>query len=479
MGANQYTTYKTERVNFIGGPEQRTGGTSTKDQQFINFFPEMLVSPISNSRHYYLQQRGGLVYNLSTATGTGRGVYYYNGSIFSVVGNQLYRNSTAIQTLSTSTGTVGFQEYSGLLNYLIVLDGVSGWVINSTNVVTKITSPNFPTPHVVQSAYLDGYLFVVKVGTDDLNNCVLNDPFTWNAGDFISAEMFPDTVVALCRQNNYVVALGQQTIEYFYDTGTFPGTPLARNAAALHQIGSPAPDSLVPIEEQVIFVGQTAAGGRTIWAFDGFSPSEIGVEPVRTSLDNEGVNIANAKAFCVRNKGHRFYVINLTSVTWVYDFEEKMWHQWTNYDGTVKFNCDYASDYTTGSPLMQDRTTGYVYTMNAAVSTDATGVSTTSNIKSVAISSKLDFNTLDRKFLYRLTLVCDVPAAASATSATLAWSDDDYQTWSAARTIIIDDTMPCITQLGSFRRRAFKLIYSQPYPMRLEGFEVDLNIGTK
>lgn len=479
MGANQYTTYKSERVNFLGNPEQRTGAVTTKDQQFINFFPELLNAPISNANHYFLQQRGGLVYNLSTATGAGRGVYYYNGSIFSVVGNQLYRNSTAIQTLSTSTGTIGFQEYAGVLKYLIVLDGTSGWVINSSNVVTQITDPDFPTPHVVQAAYMDGYIFVAKSGTDDIYNCVLEDPFTWSTGDFITAEMFPDTIVALCRQNNYVVAIGQQTIEYFYDTGVFPGTPLARNAAALHQIGSPAPDSLSQIEEQVIFVGQTAAGGRTVWVMNGFNPTEISIEPVRTSLDNEGTNISTAKAFCIRNKGHRFYVINLTSMTWVYDFDERMWHQWTNYNGTAKFNCDFASDYTTGSPLMQDRTTGYVYTMNGQVSTDATGVATVANVTSVAVSSKLDFGTMDRKFMHRMTLLCDVPAASSATSCSLQWSDDDYQTWTTARTITIDDTMPTITQLGPFRRRAFKLTYSQPYPMRLEGFEVDLNTGSQ
>lgn len=477
MPANQ-STYQTSRVNFIGSPEQRAGG-STKDQQFVNFYPSVIESPISGVKRYRLEQRPGLVYDTSTATGAGRGVYYYNGSKFSVVGDQLYRNGSAIQTLSTSTGAVGFHEFAGVAKYLVVLDGTSGWTISTTNVVAQITDPDFPSPHVVQAAYMDGYLFVADAGTDDIYNCDLEDIFTWTVGNFITAEMFPDTIIGLCRQNNYIVALGQQTIEYFYDTGVFPGTPLARNPSALHQIGLAAADTLVQSEEQVIFVGQTAQGGRSIWIMNGFQPEEIGTDPVRKAIDAEGTNITNAKGFCIRAAGHRFYVINLTSTTWVYDFKEQMWHQWANYDGTAKFVCDYASDYSTGSPLMQDRTTGYIYVFTAGVSKDATGVATTSNITSTAISSKLDYGSMNQKFMHRFSVLCEVPNGSNSTSLSLYWSDDDYQTWSSARTVTISDTMPTTHQLGMFRRRAFKIVYSQAYPLLLEGFEVDINAGSK
>lgn len=476
---NNYSTYTTKRVPFVGNPEQRTGASITKDQLFINFFAEAKKG--LNGNKYFLEQRAGLVYSLGTVAGAGRGIYYWNSSVFHVVGNTLYRNGTSLQVLSTSSGTVGFQEFSNGVNqkFLIVLDGTSGWVINSSNVVTQITDVDFPTPHVVQSGYMDGYLFVAKAGTADIYNCDLEDPMVWTTGNFISAETFPDFVVALCRQNNYIVALGQQTTEYFYDTGAFPGTPLARNAAALHQIGTPAPDTLVQMEEQIAFVGQTATGGRTVWVMTGFNPAEIGNEAVRQSLDAEGTSISNAKAYCVRSKGHKFYVLNLTSVTWVYDFDSQMWHQWANYLGTSKFPCDYASDYNNGAPIMLDRTTGYVYVLTEGVSKDATGVATTANITSTAISDKMDFDNMNHKFMHRLAVVCDVPAGNNVTSCTIYYTDDDYQTWSTGRVVPISTTMTSITQLGMFRRRAFKLVYSDAYPMRLEGLELDINMGTQ
>lgn len=474
-----YTTYSTKRIPFVGNPEQRTGASITKDQIFINFFAE--ESKGQGGNKFYLEQRAGLVYQLGSVAGEGRGIYYWNGSTFYVVGNTLYRNSTALQVLSTSTGAIGFQEFANNTNqnFLVVLDGISGWVINTSNVVTKITDTDFPTPHVVHAGYIDGYLVVAKAGTADLYNSNLLDPLTWTAGDFITAETFPDPVIAVCRQNNYIVGIGAQTTEFFYDAGTFPGTPLARNAAALHQIGTPAPDTLAQIEEQVVFVGQTQTGGRTVWVFNGFNPNEIGTEPVRQSLDNEGTNINKARAFCVRSKGHKFYVLNLTNVTWVFDFDSQMWHQWADYTGSAKFNCEFASDYSTGYPLLLDRTKGYVYLMIEGIAQDATSPTTTANITSVAISDKLDFGTINHKFMHRVSLICDVPYGDNLTSCTLYWSDDDYQTYSSGRVIKISNTMPSITQLGMFRRRAFKLVYSDAYPMRLEGLEIDINMGSQ
>jgi hypothetical protein len=477
MASPQPSTYHTQRLPLVGGPEARAAG-STKDQRLVNCYSEEVKSVMGDTAPR-ICQRPGLSYLRSTTAGTARGIYYYNGSTFSVVGNQLYRDGAAIQTLSTSTGTVGFQEYAGAAKYLIVLDGVSGWTISATNVVVQITDVDFPTPHVPQAAYIDGYLIVAKSGTADLYNSVLDDPFSWNAGDFITAEMFPDNVVATCRQNNYVVALGQQTMEFFYDTGAFPGTPLARNPAALHQIGCVAPDTLVQVEEQVIFVGQTAEGGRSIWVLNSFTPTEISSEPIKQSLDAEGTNISNAKAFCVRSKGHRFYVLNLTSKTWVFDFEENMWTEWADNTGATKFPCDYASDYPTAQPVLQDRTTGYQFNLNPTVSTDATGPASTANITSYLVTIKHDFGTMNRKFMHRFSLVADVPAASGAASFTLEWSDDDYQTWSTARTVVLGDTMPTTTQLGSFRRRAFRLTYAQPYVLRIDGAEVDINMGSK
>lgn len=469
-------TYQSLPVNFINTPQQRFGTTTGKDQRLVNCFKETIKG--NSQPKAFMVQRGGLTFQNDTAAGTGRGIYYWNGSVWSVVGNTLYRNASVAQVLSTSSGTVGFIEYAGSVSFprnLVVLDGTSGWVINAANVITQITDPDFPTPHVPQGAFMDGYLFVAKANTADIYNSNLDNPTLWTAGDFITAEMFPDNVIALVRQTNYIVAVGPNTVEYFYNSGVSPGTPLARNSAASHQFGAASADTVLVAEEQVLMLGQSQLGGRSVWVLDGFKPVEISVEAVRLSLDDEGTSITNAKAFCVRTKGHRFYVIQLTNRTWVFDFEEKQWHEWADHTGASKFQCDYSTDHPSGSPFMLDRTSGRVVRMDANVATDATGAVSVANMTMIATSEKVDYATMDRKFGNRFTMVCDIPAPGF--TITLQWSDDDYNTWSSGRSIPINTNMPTIHQLGAFRRRAFRLTYAQALPFRMESAQFDVNMG--
>ena len=481
------STYDSQKISFFGNPEQRSGTASDrlKDQRLVNCYKETIKN-LNGPKKEFLCERPALSYTLSTTAGEGRGIYAFNNGVWSVVGNKLYQDGNLKQTLSTSTGAVGWVEYSGSATYpinLVLFDGISGWVIDLANTVTQITDPDFPSPHQVHGAYMDGYLFLVKQGTADIYNSVLDNPMSWQAGDFITAETIPDPVQALVRQNNYIIAIGTGSIEYFYNAANSPGTPLARNPSAAHTIGSPAPDSVVMAEGQVIFVGFTWAGGRTIILMDGFKPVEIATEQIKMSLDEEGTFISQAKAFYVRRKGHRFYVLNIvnTNRTWVFDFEEREWHEWADYTGANRFPCDWGStnspSSTTGSSFAQDRTSGIVFTLSQSTALDASGPSTTHPITMIATSEKYNFGTMDRKFANRFSLVCD--ALPVDTPITLQWSDDDYKTWSTARDITINDTFSALTQLGSFRRRAFRLTYAQQYPFRMEYAELDFNMGNR
>ena len=68
-----------------------------------------------------------------------------------------------------------------------------------------------------------------------------------------------------------------------------------------------------------------------------------------------------------------------------------------------------------------------------------------------------------------------MPTASS--TGTLQWSDDDYQNYNAGLTVDLYHGRPSINRLGRFRKRAFKFTYTQNQPLRLEAFEVDLNMG--
>jgi hypothetical protein len=469
----EQSTYKTQRFNLVGSPQQRSG-TSTKDQRFINMFPELVKSEITQGKKYYLKKRPGTTLHTTPATsGEGRGAYLFNGSLFTAVGNQLLRDNIAILTLSNSTGMVGFTEGDGTYKYLFVCDGTTGYVIKTDWTVTTISSVDFPTPHIPTPIFLDGYIFLAKSNTGDIYNSNLEDPLTWTAGDFITAEMYPDNIIALAKNNNYICAFGSNNVEYFYDNANATASPLTRNPSAVLQMGAVAVGAVLQTEQEMIFIGSTNKGGKSIWSVAGFKATEIGTEAVRQSLDAEGSSISNAVMLHLRCMGHNWLVINLTSRTWVYDLEEKLWHEWQYNGGVFPFN--YSANNTSSAPYLINKTTGYVVTMNQSLYQDVAAV--TYPIDCSIVTVKIDFDSFNRKFCNRFSLLGDVPNDSAATTVYISFSDDDYKTFSTEVSLQFNNEMATLHQQGSFRRRAYKIRFTDNYPLRLEGIELDVNIG--
>lgn len=474
MATNPYfTQYHTQRFSFIGSPQQRDG-TAAKDQRFVNMYPEMITSPITEGKKYYLKKRPGVTTKYQFTAGEGRGIFYWevNQAYYTVIGSSVYLNGGFLFSLNTSTGPVGFCEFrSDSAIELVLCDGTQGWIINGAGSAGLITDPNFPSPHIPMPVFLDGYIFVAAANTQQIHNSQLQNPAIWPSDGFIDAEMFPDVLVGLSKVQNYLACIGQNSIEWLYDNANATGSPLQRNAPAVSQLGCPAPKTINQTEKELILVGQTAAGGRTVWVIDGFQPTEIGNAPVREALDLEDVSISVASAFTIQCAGHKWYVLNLVSGgrTFVYDFEEKMWHEWTSGLNNTVFQYEFGADSGNGAPVLLSYTAGTVVELTPTVYTDLGSV-----INCVVTTSKIDFDTIKRKRLYRLSIIADAPNGPNNVPITVSWSDDDYNTYTSGTTLQINGSYPTITQLGYTRRRAFKFVYQQPYPLRMESFEVDL-----
>ena len=472
MATNPYfTQYHTQRFSFIGSPQQRDG-SYLKDQRFLNLYPELIKSPITDGKKYYLKKRPGLDLAYSLGAGVGRGLFYWpsNGNFYIVVGANVYQNGVLIHTLGTNVGPVGFCEFrTDTADLLVMCDGTSGYTIDGSGNVVLIVDVNFPSPHIPAPIFLDGYIFLAATGTQTIHNSTLGTPSTWPSDGFIDAEMYPDTLVTLTKAQNYLVAIGKQSIEFMYDNANATGSPLQRNAPAVAQFGCPAQLSVCQTEKEVILVGSTGAGGRTIWVVEGFQPTEIANEPVREALDAEGPAISNATAFVIQCSGHKWYVLNLSLRTFVYDFEEQMWHEWTSGVNQAAFSWIFATDSGQGNPMVLNATTGQTAFLDANTYTDL-GLP----INCVAITSKIDFDTIKRKRFFRLSLACDAPNGEANLPMLLYWTDDDYNTFLGPITLELNASYPTVTQLGYSRRRAFQFKYQQPYPLRMESFELDI-----
>jgi len=458
------------RLPIIGSMTNRDS-SGLKDQRFLNIFPETRKVEAIESTRIFLNKRPGLTLYKTFATGTGRGIAWFREKFYMAIDGKIIEDGatpTTVITLTDANTKVGMivANSASIGDYLFICDGTTAWIINSSGVVTHITSVNLPTPHIPIPVFIDGYIILAK--GSDVYNCALDSPTTWNTGEYLTAEMFPDKVVALGRQNNQVLVFGESSTEFFYDAANTSGSPLNRNESTTLQTGCAFPFAIYQNEKTCIFTGQSDSGGRAVWQIDGFQPKKVSDEYIDRIIDAETDN-AGVRGFGFRSMGHLFYLINLPTLqrTLVYDTEEKLWHEWsTNNAGThTTFMCSYMCDSHAGAAYLLHNTTGTVYKLDPTKYLDDTNP-----ILVELITNKYDMDTYKRKFMSNVRPVGD--RYASGNYVTIKWTDDDYQTWSNTKTIGLTDDFPNFSRLGCFRRRAFNISHALNYPLRMESLEV-------
>lgn len=466
-----------KRFPLIGNLNSRVS-SSSKDSRYINFYTETYKDPATKEEWTALIKRPG--YTLSTTPksggGTARGIYYWNGQLWSVYGNEVYRDLTLTgTTLGTITGSVSFVEFrSGSTYYLIMSDSLRAYYIDTSNVITQITDAQFTTfLHGVYPVVMDGYLFYYDASLSDLiYNSDLGDPTSWSS-QVISAEMYPDGVTFIVRHLNYLVAVGQYSTQFFYDAGNTSSSPLSIVDGSTYKFGSCfSGTGIASTERYLVIPSQTeVSGGRSIMMFEGMNLKKISTKYIDRILDEENaVDGAFRIASLLKINGHLFYILRLASRTLVYDIDEDRWTEWASGASHSVFPFKYYALHPSGYIIAQHDTDGSIYRIDPEVYTD-NGAS----IFCEAWTNKFDMESNSRKFLSGLTFIGDNPGSTATLQ--FRWSDNDYQTWSGWKSVDLY-LRPFFARLGFFRRRAFNFKCSANVPLRLEAIEFsDMQTG--
>ena len=336
----------------------------------------------------------------------------------------------------------------------------------------------FPSHHNPSAAFLDGYLFLSRTGTYEIYNSATEGYNSWNPLDYISANQYPDPVIALGKQNNLLVAFGTISTEFFYDAAN-TNSPLERYQGSVLQVGLNDASAFSTNEKVVFFVGKSDAGKTSVWMMDGTKVQEISTEYVERIMSG---NTGAFKVTSIRLDGHYFVLLDCGTVgrTLVYDIEEQIWTEWV--DGVTGLQFGLQSFAFTDSSenyiLGQNPSTGSLYLIsnrndssNASASKIYTDAGTNYTVSTTL--AKQDFDTYKRKFFHKAYIVGDL----SNTNVSISWSDDDYQTYSSSIAVSMNDVNPQLTRLGSSRRRAWKLTHTDNTPLRLEALEVTYTVG--
>ncbi len=157
------------------------------------------------------------------------------------------------------------------------------WVYDGTT-MTQVTDSDYPALTVPGVVYLDGTIYVMNsqgiiFGSD------LNDPTSWNALNFITANSEADAAIVLARQLNYVVAFKATSTEFFYDAGNAVGSPLGKVLNALLEIGCGSAGSLAFADNTTYFIANSRQKGRSIMKMEDTGIKVPGISTGALSLD--------------------------------------------------------------------------------------------------------------------------------------------------------------------------------------------------
>lgn len=258
---------------------------------------------------------------------------------------------TAITTTNCAPFTLTEIPANGANPSIIFMKtATAAWTFDGTT-ITPIVDPDYPANTVPGVVYLDGSIYVMDTMAV-IHGSDLNDPTSWSALNFVTANAEADFAVALALQLNYVVAFKTYSTQFFYDAGNATGSPLSAVQNATLKIGCAAAGSLAFAENRIYFVSQAKQKGRAVTKMDGYTPSTISTPFIERLLNADG--LTTVYSFVIKSNGHFFYVLTLadSQITLVFDEQTQEWHQWTTMVAVPAVNLASATLEDDGSVLL-------------------------------------------------------------------------------------------------------------------------------
>jgi hypothetical protein len=458
------------RLPLVVLPSNRNSST-TKDAKLVNCYIE---TSKDTEGELWIYKRAGYALYDAVASGSGDGIFVWNGDWYSVFGTGLYRNGTLVSNLLDNTGGVyKFTSILGATPKMVLGNGKKAYAYTVAGGLTQdlhTIDEDFPEEFVKGWAYIQGGLYVMTeyavIWGSAINSVSESD--SWDPLDFISAQLEPDNGVGLDKQLTYIIAFNQWSTEAFFYAGNPQGTPLGSQPGAKLDYGCLNTDSIQNVDSILIWLATSRAGSPQIALMSGLNMRIISTKSIDKLL--RVVDTSSVYSIQVKFNGHSFYVITFpeSNLSLAYDIAEDQWHQWTDVDGNY-FPFSASATLADGTVLLQHEDNGSVYEISPDYYTDA-GSTITVDI----VTPNFDANTRRKKHLKIMTFVGD---KINGSVLQVRCSDDDYQTWSSFRTVDMGRDTPMLTDCGSFRRRAWNIRHQCDAELRLQAVEAQYDLG--
>lgn len=282
---------------------------------------------INDKYEYILSPTPGLSSYVTIPKSPVRGMHEKNGTLYVVGGDTLYKVDQTDTV--TSIGTVGdgdnHYEIVSNTDYLLMSNGEKNYTYRfSTSTLTELTDTDFPSSTASIAAVGD-YFFAHSGKTIYFSG--VNDPTSWSALDFITAELTQEDVVALHAFQDFLLIAGTRRTQIAQIVG---GTDPVRNLLGLlPKYGCAAKNSISEGTEAVYFLARGMQGGLTVLKIDrSFEAVKIADEGLHHKLDGY-TTVSDAEGFLYQKEGREYYQLTFPTEgkTWLYDVELDYWSE--------------------------------------------------------------------------------------------------------------------------------------------------------
>lgn len=497
----------TQRIPLVGSLTNRVisgAPLENYDQTFVNCFPVVTRNRITGAGKVdVLKRQGFALENTLASSGYtfNMGACVWNGyssgakPVFSMsnVSSEIVRfydaNGTQIGgdiTSSLSCISLTETKISGVSNLVAyVVNNASPSVTHAYyypegGAWTQISDADFPanfaTPINVRGdpVHINGVM--IAIGTDGkLYNSDLNSLANWTATSYLEAQRSPDAGRGLRLYRDTVVALGADSIEFFQYSGNATGSVLSRIPGAVINIGVAdygQRESII-VGDKLFVIGTDAESQTThVYRLNGYTLEKISNVAVDNYLNATTTLFYPSFVGAIRSHGTEHLMTNFTSTGgdsfMCYALETGVW-----------WRMKLANNYVIGpkvaiSDYLCDGFVRQLYKHGAGYQDNGTTITMTVQLAS------MDHGTSKKKVYHAAELICDKQSTSGNIS--ISWSDDDYATFSTARTIDPSSGTRRITRLGGTKRnnnnrRAWKIEETVNRPFRGEAIVLDFEVG--
>lgn len=337
-------------------------GQQLDPEQTINLFAAQIDG---TSTKAYITIPGSMPLYTPPSGENTRALYNNSDNLFAVFSNQVVRFDTSLSplnltpTLSTTEGLVRIEENNS--RQIMFVDGLDGYIYDTAMATfTQIGDSDFTSlNNPIDVDFFDGHMFVGFGSSNTFAISNVNNAANWNAlNRFEITSSGDERVRGIRTLGSRVFVFGRYVTERWYNTGSSNPSLFARDNNLILQYGCAATGSiakgnLTSGERILVWLAEEKGGTISVRMTSGGISEAISTPAIEFRIAQLS-DISSARAYMYTIDGHSFYLINFTdervnesgqsvnNITFVYDFDSKLWHEQQMAQGEGYFSNSHA-----------------------------------------------------------------------------------------------------------------------------------------